>query len=89
MIRRAYRWEDLPSAKLTPAATSFAQIKTWRDIEILAGRPSGLLDYYRAHGLCIACQASGKRSTPVDWEGEVPLFEPCEVCAGTGKVTLN
>jgi hypothetical protein len=25
----------------------------------------------------------------VDWDGEVPLFEPCEVCAGTGKVTLT
>ena len=89
MIRRAYRWEDLSSKKSTPASTSFAQIKIWRDIQMLAGRPSGLLDYYRAHRLCIACQASGKRSTPVDWEGEVPLFEPCEVCAGSGKVTLT
>ncbi len=88
MIRRAHRWEDLPPTKLT-TSTGFAQIKIWRDLQILAGRPSGLLDYYRAHGLCIACQASGKRSTPVDWDGEVPLFEPCEVCAGAGKVSVT
>ena len=89
MIRRALRWEDLPQTKLTSAATSFAQIKIWRDAQIQAGRPSGLLDYYRAHGLCIACQASGKRSVPVDWDGEVPLFTSCEVCGGAGKVEIS
>ena len=65
---------------------SIAEIKRWREQERAVGRPSGLEDFYRAHGLCWQCKATGVTVSPVDWDGEIGLFEQCSVCGGTGKV---
>ena len=89
VIRRGKRWWDLPQTNLLSAPDSFVTIRAWRECEQSAGRPSGLLDYYRAHGFCVACKASGIRLSPVDWDGDVPLYEQCEICGGTGKVEAS
>jgi hypothetical protein len=51
-------------------------------------RLPGLLDFSAAHEFCIACQASGAESMPAAWDGDTPLFEPCRVCFGAGKVQV-
>jgi excinuclease UvrABC ATPase subunit len=81
--------EDLPGSDSNPTHISFARIQAWRHRELNAGRPSGLLDFYRSHGFCIACQASGSKPLPADWHGEDPIFDRCDVCGGTGKVRVS
>jgi len=82
-------------AKRTPIPGSIPEIKAWRTREAEAGRPSGLEDYCRAHGisLCLDCMGEGVIRNengigfkPVGWDGETQLFERCEVCGGTGRI---
>ncbi len=49
-------------------------IRAWRAAEAAAGRPSGLLDYWRAHGTCPTCLGRGWTS-----HGD------CSPCRGTGR----
>ena len=88
MIRRANRWQDLPQPQ-GPASTSSDRVQPWRDQQYQDGRPSGLLDFYRTHAFCIACQASGAEPIPAEWDGDVPPFEQCRVCFGAGKVMVS
>ncbi len=81
--------EGMTQAETLLATVSFAHIKAWRDQEYQAGRPCGLLDFYRSHGLCIVCQASGSKALPIHWEGEEPIFEPCEACQGAGRIKTS
>jgi hypothetical protein len=67
------------------------QIKAWRATEFEAGRPSSLEDYFRANGFCVHCHGvgialneNGIGHKAVGWQGEIQLFEKCEVCDGTG-----
>jgi len=46
---------------------SIQAVKEWRAQEFDAGRPSGLEDFYRAHGLCLDCRANGSRLLGCQW----------------------
>jgi hypothetical protein len=81
--------EDSSQSDSKPTHISFTRIQAWREREYKAGRPSGLLDFYRSHGLCIACQASGSKPFPAHWNGEIPIFDRCDVCGGTGNVLVS
>src|SRR5438309_2563593 len=70
-------------------------IKEWRKTELEAGRPSAFSDYCRAHGYCPHCHGTGiclnengMGYKAVGWDGNVELFEQCEMCGGTGKLVL-
>ena len=74
--------------------TRLAEIKEWRTKEFDAGRPSSIADFCRAHGFCPDCHATGlarnangRGHRAVALDGETRLYEVCEVCAGTGKLT--
>ncbi len=82
-------------AKRIPISASIEEVKAWRTREAEAGRPSGLEDYCRVHGILLgpACKGeglvpneNGMGSRLVGWDGEAPLFERCEVCGGTGRL---
>ena len=46
---------------------TFHQVKEWREREYNAGRASGLDDFYRAHGICVACGGHGEFVVGVRW----------------------
>lgn len=94
MKRRGQPWRELAS-KLPFAGMPFGrcgtlfsvqEVKDWREQEQNAGRPSGLEDFYRLHGLCWPCRSRGYTPAPVDMDGNLPLFEECEACGSTGSV---
>ena len=89
MTRRARRWDDLPRPEAPTQTQPSISIQEWRDREYKAGRPSGLLDYYRAHAVCIACQGCGIHPSPAAWNCEEPLFKPCKLCRGSGEVRVT
>jgi hypothetical protein len=69
------------------------EAREWRAKEIEAGRPATYGDFCRAHGLCSACAATGVRLNEngvgfraVGWNGNLPLYEECDACAGSGKI---
>ncbi|HEX4921662.1 MAG TPA: multiheme c-type cytochrome [Candidatus Bathyarchaeia archaeon] len=86
MTKQGKPYGELPHTSLAELGYSLQAIKEWREREHQAGRPSGLEDFYRAHGLCYSCRATGVAVSPVDRDGDVPLFVSCEVCHGTGKL---
>jgi hypothetical protein len=75
------------------------KIKEWRNAEADEGRPSGLDDFYAAHGLCMDCGSYGaqmtgwsKPSSASDIRAaeefgleELPLYDVCPTCQGTGR----
>jgi hypothetical protein len=65
---------------------SIEEVKLWREQQNRAGRPSSLDDFYLAHHLRLDCKATGIANSPVGFDGDIPLFEQCEVCSGTGKL---
>ena len=79
------RYSDLPHTHLW-AFYSIQKVREWREKEHNSGRPSSLEDFYRAHGLCFACRATGVGVSPVGFDGETPLFAVCQVCCGTAKL---
>jgi hypothetical protein len=95
---RGRPWHEVASDKpfanepfgLAGTVYTIQEIKSWREREHSAGRPSELEDFYRAQNLsytfCEACQSRGINVHPVDWDGDTPLFEQCEICGGTGKL---
>jgi DnaJ-class molecular chaperone len=54
---------------------SIEEIKKWRMDQFERGEPSGLKDFYLAHGLCPTCRGRGKFLNQ----------NSCSVCGGTGK----
>ncbi len=93
MKRRGRTWRELAN-KLPFAGMPFGlcgtlfsvqEIKDWREQEQNAGRPSGLEDFYCLHGLCWPCRSRGYNPAAVDMDGNLPLFEECDECGGTGS----
>jgi hypothetical protein len=69
------------------------EAREWRSRETAAGRPSTYANFSRAHGLCSACAASGVSLNDngvgfrtVEWNGNLPLYEECAACGGTGRI---
>jgi hypothetical protein len=88
MNRRGKPYSELASTNLF-AFYSVSDIKAWREQEFNAGRLSGQQDFYLAHGLCWSCKATGVAISPVDWDGDIPLFEQCNFCGGTARVRTS
>jgi hypothetical protein len=92
MNRRGQTWREL--ARRLPYAglpfglcgTRFSvqEVTDWREQEQIADRPSGLEDFYRSHGLCWRCRSRGYDPAAVGMNGNLPLFEECDACRGTG-----
>jgi hypothetical protein len=89
MSRRGLPWYELVGEKDLDFHKRLPEVKRWREQEYEAGRPSRLEDYFRSHSFCFTCKASGANLSPVDFDGETPLFEHCEVCGGTGKAAAS
>jgi hypothetical protein len=92
MKGRGQTWREL-ARKLPYAGLPFGlcgtrfsvqEIMDWREQEQIAGRPSGLEDFYRFHGLCWPCRSRGYNPAAVDTDGNLPLFEECAACRGAG-----
>jgi hypothetical protein len=69
------------------------EAREWRARETEAGRPSAYGDFCRAHGLCPACAATGVSLNEngagfktVGSSGNLPLYEQCGACGGTGRI---
>jgi hypothetical protein len=89
----------VPVKRLEDHGFDLVKIKEWRKAEADAGRPSGLDDFYAAHGLCRDCGSYGARmigwSKPVNEIDakaseelgleQLPFYEVCSTCQGTGK----
>lgn len=88
----------IPVKTLEDHGLTIVMIRQWRELESDAGRPSGLADFYAAHGLCMDCGNYGAQmigwsspQTPEEVENarelgleELPLYEVCPTCKGTG-----
>src|SRR6185437_15695614 len=78
--------------RLNARMQNLTAIKDWRAKAFEAGRPSGLADYYRAHGFCPSCRgmglAVGERGgfIAIGWDGSAQLYQKCRVCDGSGKI---
>jgi len=59
---------------------NLAAIKQWRQEEADAGRPCDLQDFMLAHGLCVACGATG-----LNLVKDVGEYQLCRSCGGSGK----
>lgn len=93
------RHGPLPCLTFDDQGYSVHAIKEWRASEFDAGHPSGLDDFYAAHGLCLDCQSSGVQIVewrkPADSVDEaraaalgienVPIYECCSTCGGSGR----
>ena len=89
----------IPVMRLEDHGVDLVKIKEWRKAEMDAGRPSGLDDFYDAHGLCLDCGSSGaqmigwsKPSSATDIRAaeefgleELTLYDVCPTCQGTGR----
>lgn len=73
--------------RLEDHGLSLLGIKAWREKEMAAGRPSGLEDFYRIHGVCAACRCTGLQMTGWDEQDQVPLWTICSACGGSGRTT--
>ena len=78
----------IPSMARRKKSPDLKQIRLWREEQFEARKPSGLLDYYAAHGLCWRCRGKGMRQYagtngkyPPGWEVR------CESCNASGKIT--
>ena len=89
MNRRLRPWSELDQTRFQAYQDRLPEIKRWRAEEHKAGRPSGLEDFFRAHGLCFACKTTGTKLPPVAQDGETPLYEQCPVCGGTGTLPVS
>src|SRR4051812_40226128 len=99
MEHRGKPWQELAKAKpfanepfgLAGTLFKVEDIKRWREAEHESGRPSDLDDFFKAqhhlgYTFCDGCQSRGINVHPVDWDGDVPLFEECAICQGTGRI---
>jgi hypothetical protein len=62
---------------------TLADVATWRVAESAAGRPCALLDYFKAHRICMRCK--GNRRAVVAFRGIWPIMDICPQCGGTGR----
>ena len=83
---RKYDELGYKAKRLEDYGFSLLGIKEWRAQETAAGRPSGLDDFYRTHGICAACKCSGIQMTGWDELDQVPLWTICPTCGGTGRL---
>jgi hypothetical protein len=74
-------------------------VKEWRETHATAGLSDTLEDFFATHGLCHDCGSHGahmigwsKPANEIDTKaaeefgiGELPLYETCPTCNGTGK----
>jgi hypothetical protein len=74
------------------------EVKRWRKAEYDAARPSGLADFFAAHGICSKCQGEGVHM--IGWSDprsadevqaaenlnleQLPVYEVCPACGGSG-----
>lgn len=84
-----------------PRSYEIEEAKRWRKVESEAGRPSSLADFFSAHGICPKCTGEGvffvgwsdpKNADEVRAaEGlnlkQLPVYDLCPMCRGTGKAT--
>src|SRR5271163_3668561 len=88
-------WSELHTARYTASLRNLSEIKAWRVREFDADRPSGLQDYWNAHGIdfCSECHSVGismiereglRAYKAVGWDGDMQLWEECPACGGTG-----
>jgi len=82
-------------ARYLAAQKRWKEGREWRAKEAEAGRPSTFEDYCRAHGMCVACEASGISRNEngigfkaTGWDGNLQLYEQCSICDGTGKINV-
>jgi SAM-dependent methyltransferase len=68
---------------------SLVDIRHWRASEAEAERPSGLRDFYAAHGFCFDCRSRGVITTGYDEQEMDYLYSLCPNCAGTGRVRVD
>jgi hypothetical protein len=73
-------------------------VKRWRKAEYDAGRPSGLGDFYAAHGICPKCRSEGVhmigwsdpsgedelRAAEELYVEQLPVYDVCPQCGGSG-----
>ena len=78
-------WSEIASSRSEELYKRLPEIELWRKQQDDAGQPSELENFFRAHGLCFACESTGTDPRPVGWDGEVGLFRKCKHCAGTGR----
>jgi hypothetical protein len=79
-------WSEIASSRSQELQMRFSEINRWREQQHDAGKPSEMENYFRAHGLCFACQSTGTDPRPVGWDGAVGLFLECRHCGGTGRL---
>ncbi len=63
------------------------EVRDWRAAEKAAGRPDGLLDYFKAFDICPCCK--GNRTAILKWDGNRPITGTCPQCGGTGLYTTE
>ena len=75
------------------AQKRWQEARDWRAKENDAGRPSTWNEFCQAQGLCLSCAASGISLNgkgvgfkTVGWSGNLPLYEECPACGGSGKI---
>ena len=84
--RQATPWTETARAKYQAFQDMLPAVKQWRQEEQDAGRPSGLHDFFRTHGLCFECKTTGLDLSPIGGDAETPLYRQCDHCGGTGKI---
>ena len=81
-----------------PKPYNLQDVKRWREVQSDAGRPSGLNDFFAAHGICPTCTGEGVHmvgwSDPIDEDErraaeelnleQLPVYEVCPACGGSG-----
>ena len=90
----------IPYVGLDSHGFSINDIKLWRKKQFDAGLPSEIEEFFRAHGLCVECLGEGVKqvglSLPNEQElataakiglSQLPFFEACPICKGSGKGT--
>jgi len=89
MLGTGVRWSEIfPQAtNLWKQGLSVTEIKDWRSTQAQAGKPSGLKDFYAAHGVCFDCRATGVVTTGWDEESLEYLYSSCPQCRGTGRLS--
>ena len=85
--RQGTPWTEVTRARYQASQEMAPSIKKWRQEEHDAGRPSELRDFFSVHGLCFTCKTTGMDLSPIGWDGETPLYQQCNVCGGTGKIS--
>lgn len=68
---------------------SIDDVKQWRATEDGAGRPTGLEDFYRAHGLCVHCRANGQLLIGIHWKDAQGVEQNDSLGTDEAPVTIS